>query len=566
MQMRFRWAAVALALTAAGWTSGCSGGGGGGGSSAATIDLLLKDAPVDDLLSFEVTVTAARLVGPGGPTQNLLNAPERIELLGLQAKWAWLARVDLPDGAYTAIELDLDASSVEARDPAGADVAVTVAASQLTLPLSPALSVSGGSYGRVRVDIDLERSLSGDVATPPLTFTPAGTAVADGGQTELRLDQIQGQVFFTAESASRVSIDAFQEALPNRRFARVGLVIRPGALLLDASSTPFPSQAAFFAALNFSTVLETHGSMGSAGTVFVERARIADGMDDVVLQGVIVGVDTTNNLLYLRIREVEDDGGIAGPILDGLGNPPIVTVLYGAPTVFFRADGAPADASELAVGLDARVEFATFSSEPFPAQLVELGDIPPSAEGKILDVAGIPSSFVMHALATDPVVVSGLVDSDTTDITVQLSATEIVLHLDARPTLMPTALLTGLELEVEGPVGGTPLMPTIAADLVRVRPGRFEGTVTATTPGTSSFDATVNLEIDPFGDTVTMPPYAVVLDPTAVFTGAATTETEFFDAFTNLMGGETLEVVVFGIGTGNPEEILAYEVHAVVMP
>src|SRR5262245_39857031 len=78
----------------------------GGSRGLARTAALLRDAPSEDLLSFQATMTEVRLDDDlGGTTGNLLTGNVRQEFLGLQSAFAWLSNQTLPPGNYTAVRL-----------------------------------------------------------------------------------------------------------------------------------------------------------------------------------------------------------------------------------------------------------------------------------------------------------------------------------------------------------------------------------------------------------------------------------------------------------------------------
>ena len=140
----------------------------------------------------------------------------------------------------------------------------------------------------------------------------------------------------------------------------------------------------------------------------------------------------------------------------------------------------------------------------------------------------------------------------------------VALDVDGEPSLSASDVLTGLKVDVYGALSGTPTAPTITATEVEVEPGEFEGDVMSANQGLSFFQAGVDSIDDPFGDTVTSGPFDVLIAPNATIEGDATTIAGFFALFANLQQGETLTVEVEGIGSGNANEIVAYEIEAEV--
>lgn len=560
---------AALTLLAA--CGGGGGGGGGGASAPAATDVLIQDAPADELLSFSAVATELRLRDDqGGDTANLLPAALPLELIGLADVPAWLARMDVPPATYRSVVVRFQPGSAAAVDRNGNAVAVNQLGNELVADL-PAPQALGGSYGRLVVDLDLALSLSGDVATPPLDFVPQGTTSTLGGAGGASIDEIRGVVTSFSQAGSSLVIDAFADDDLSVALGPVTVSVSPTTVLVRDDGGLFGSVAAFFGVLQANaTLLEVHGLLSSAGTVQAQRIEVEDqsggagSANRVKIEGLIADLDPVAQTLELLIREIEKGASIAGPVLAGLGNPSSITVSWDAMTVFFLEDHMPTSASSLAFGQEIKAKFPLFVNEPFRASQIEIEDFDPEVEGRVTDVSGLPGSFVMRAFGNEPAVTSGAIASSTTDVVVDLTGSTLFLDTENDPALQPSQILAGLKVEVRGPISGPPSAPTIAASRTKIHAGRFDGLVAAISPGTHSFDATVTDLDDPFGNNVTSPPFHVVIAPGAVFDDEASSEASFYALFNGLQGGETLEVRVEGIGSGVANEVLAYEIEAEV--
>ncbi|MEE8467094.1 MAG: hypothetical protein V3T22_01485 [Planctomycetota bacterium] len=311
------------------------------------------------------------------------------------------------------------------------------------------------------------------------------------------------------------------------------------------------------------TLLEVHGDLGSGGVVEADRIEVEDQnaganvAGEIKIEGLVAS--TSAGCFDLLIMEIEKGAGIAQPVLDSFGDPGTITVSHDGTTIFYREDGTPATAADLAVAQKVKVMFQTFVSSPYPASGVRVHDRP-AAEAVITDVTGLPGSVVVHIDGDEPWVTSGAVASDLTDITVDLSAAEVFLDTHERPMLAASELLVGLEVKVQGDLAGT----TVSATRLKVRAGRLRGTVSATAPP-MTFTVTLDQFKDPFGDTVDqIGPYTVLIDPAAVWDKDAASAAAFMALFAGLQPGESLAVQVEGIGSGNANEILALEIEAEV--
>lgn len=549
--------------------AGCGGGSGGGSnSSSAKVDVLVQDAPSEELLSFTATVQEVRLVSGGNSTSNLLDGNVTVEFLGLQTSQAWLSRSKVSPGSYDSVELVFDAASVVALDKTGAPVAVTVTSNVLAADFGSTFVVDSSDYGVVVADLDLTSSLSGSVAAPPLLFAPQGSATGDDGSVSSPIDELKGIVKSSDEGNQTFVVDAFADddlAVP---LGEVRVDVQPTTVLLNDDGAVL-SNDAFFGALNDgATVLEVHGVLID-GVVQATRIDIEDQQGgfgngyQVKIEGLVTAIGPGQQFELLMI-EIEKGADIAAPALANLGNPASIIVSYDGLTLFVLSDSSTiSDDTALTLGGRVKVKFPTFVAPPFYASQVEIED-GPEFEGSITDISGLPDSIVMHLEASEPAIASGQVASSSTDVIVDLTTSSVSLDTNDEPSLQASQLLVGLKIEVHGSISGPPTGPTIASTKLVVHAGRFKGTVLSVSPGTNSFVADVTDLKDPFGDTVTTSPYDVVIDPGCEFDDEASSAAEFFALFQGLNDGETLEVEVEGIGTGNLDEVQGYGIKAKV--
>jgi len=567
---------AALSAAACGGGGGSGGGGGAAAPTSGTVDVLLTDAPVDELLAFRAEVAGLFLEHSGGQlTANLLSAPVAVELLGLQGVLGWLAHAETPEGTYVGARVAFTPGSYTALDMAGAPVAVSAASDELVVAFPSTVTVGKGSYARLSIDVDLASSLTGDLSAPPIAFQPSGSVSVDSGSSSGAIDEIKGVVTSADEAAQSLVIDAFVDSDLTVPLGAVQVLVSAGTLLLDDDGVAYGSSSAFFAALiPGSTLLEVHGLLGAGGAVQASRIGVEDrsggsGSSRVKIEGIVV--DLTASGLELLIREIEQGTSIAIPVLQGLGNPPSIHVSFDGATNFYFDDdsssssgsGTRTDAGSLAVGQEVKVKFFDFIGEPFPAYEIEIEDQHPEYEGHITDTSGLPTSFVMHLSSSEPAVQSGDVASSSTDVLVQLGSGPLFLDTEGEPALTADQLLVGLKVEVHGALSGPPSGPTLAASKTKVHAGRLrKAQVVAISPASSSFSTAGGELHDPFGEGVTAGPLNVLVAPGAVFDDDATSLEQLYALFEGLASGEVLEVEIDGIGSGTPNEILAHEIEA----
>lgn len=529
------------------------------------VDAVVQDAPSDDLSSFSLDITEVRLLDGGGvATDNLLGATRRVELLGLQFSGEWLFRSDPPEDTYTGVRFVFDPGTVVARDLAGNEVAVNVASSSIDSTFDAPITVTSSGYARFVLDVELDESLAGDVGAPPLAFDP----VIDADSTGLgvAIEEIEGLVTLVQGAGGSFLMTAFPDEDPMSAVGLISVLTDLATEFVDENDQRYASRDAFFADLvPFTTRVEVHGALGTGGTVVARRIEVEDSMGggaQVEIEGRVTDVDPGVSF-DLLITEIEDGAQIAANALAGLGNPSIIEVTFDGATVFRADDDGPfLDPADLAVGQEVEVRFDTFTS-PFRADRVEIeGDAERYAT--LTGLGGLPDEVVVRLRPGDPAITAGLVASTTTDVTVNIASAQLVLDVDV-PLLLGTGdLVTGVTVEVFGPIGGTAMAPVVTASRVEVEPGEFEGFVSGADAINSSFDATVTDLEEPFGGGATVPPFTVVIEPGCVFTGEATTEAEFFALFTGLQPGEQLEVEVEGLGELGANRVRAFQIEAEV--
>src|SRR5262245_1407166 len=160
------------------------GGGGGDGSGGVTADLLIGDAPVDDLLSFSAVVQSVRLQRDDlSFTGDLIGSLE-VEFLGLNGAFAFLAKAGIPAGTYVGVEIGFAPGQYHAKADDGSPVTVVASDDTFFAALPAPLTVATGDYVRFTVDLDLLSSLSGTVSSGSIDFGPDGSCDSNDGSED----------------------------------------------------------------------------------------------------------------------------------------------------------------------------------------------------------------------------------------------------------------------------------------------------------------------------------------------------------------------------------------------
>lgn len=179
---------LALGLLAA----ACGSGGGAGGSGQ--ISLVLTDAASDQLSQFEVDVGNVVFRKLGGREVSVMPRATRVDFVELESLSELVTTADLEAGTYTGVTMTLDFTEArvvidQATTPATVvdrngnaitgELEVSVA-----FPTSQAPSVGIARRHLFVLDLDLDQSITVDVAANRVTFAPVLNAEIDPEQSK----------------------------------------------------------------------------------------------------------------------------------------------------------------------------------------------------------------------------------------------------------------------------------------------------------------------------------------------------------------------------------------------
>jgi len=538
----------------------CSGGGGSSPREEdASARLALGSVGDSGLFSLSVELLEVRLVATDGtPSANLLPAPSRLELVGLDRRAAWLGAASVPPGTYDRLLLVFDDGAVDAMAAGGERVDVSMPSRSSSAPLEDDWVVTAGSADSLLLEIDLSGSILGDARQGAVEFEPDVLAMRG---MPMAIEELEGTV--RSASAREHSLCLLSgDRVPT---GELDVTLTPSTTLIDGDGTAFDGEAGFFASLRPGlTVLSVTGTLESFGELTADVIRIVDqagGSSEewVVLEGMVLRIEPANARFLLLIREIEAGAEIARPVLTRLGDPSAIDVHWDDRTRFRGPDGRPLRASDLVRGQIVDVAFRAFRAPPFLADAVEVERRDLCLEGRITSVRGLPERILV-AVDDDTHV------RDDREVLVDLTHAEVFLDLHRHPRLRRERLQAGMEVRLCGEIGGTRELPVIAAGRVLVVPGRLvHGRVDATAQDRARFVAGAGRIAQSFGAHVTAPPFDVKLAPQAIFRGDASSAAEFFRLFASLEPRhEVLEVDLKGLGTATAEEIEAFELRVAV--
>lgn len=536
---------------------GCGGGGGSnhGNSGRTSISLLIGDAPIDALSSFETVVTGLYLTDDAAvESANLLSSPRHVDLLALGASSELLEVRDATKATYLSARITIDDTAVTARLTDGTPVIVTALGDEAISTFATPLTIGTGDDARVHFELRLDTSVTDDLANPgQLLWTPA-LVVSDREGGEDGIDELHGRIVAESAENHRLTITLVDRDTDTAH-GEFNLHLLSTSLLLDDNGAPFANEAAFFAFATVDDRIEASGVLAADGNFDVDTLQVErdDGGPKVAgLRGLVTAIDLPNDSFVLRIERIDFGHSVVEPILAGLGDPNEVVIDHSGAEFEVRGGNAGVgDETSLVIGQEVKVAFEAFVTEPFAAAEVEIEDEDGKVEGTIVDDAGSPTHLVIHLDADDPAIGAGLVDDANTDVDVVLFGDELItLEVDGHPAIAVSALRTGLRIDVRGTLAGPSSGPSLDANEIEVRPGKLKGVVTAIDTVGRSMTVALDSVDDEFGGPALNDPATIAVDASCSFEGDAADFDALAAEFAALGIGDVLAVEVEGLADG----------------
>lgn len=271
---------LATLLLAATGLSGCGGSNNlrlpPGGSSGALV-LLSQDAPLDDLVKFEITLDRI-VANPGAVT--VFSVPLELELTDLQLARDVVELVDgVPVGTYNSLTLTFSNPEIKLRDPGTGNII------EVKPPLQPAevmvnttFSVAGSQATGLVLDFDLLASILTDAGGNITGVSPTLTAslLNLGGEVK-DIEDIKGRVVAVNTSAGSFDLDVFSNC-------------QVLTLFVDQLTTfeGFPNDPASLADMQTDQVVEVEIDVDTDGTLFANVVDLEDDIAEDEVEGLIV--------------------------------------------------------------------------------------------------------------------------------------------------------------------------------------------------------------------------------------------------------------------------------------
>ena len=278
----------ALVLLAA----GCSGGGTvpppgqGPGALSGSLALFGQDAPLDNLVKFEITVTGITL-NPGNVQVSLPAGGVRLELTSLQITTD-LIRLDqnIPAGTYTSVDLTLANPEIKFRDETTGAI-VELEGTQLPLQTSSvtinvSFSIAQGQLTALLFDFDLRALVVTDASGNITGIDPTGNITVS-------LVNVAGDVGeFEDEIGRVVSVNATDSTFDFEPFSSCQQV----TITTDTATVfeEFAPLANAFASLQVDQIVEVDADLRVDGTILAEKVEFEDDAMEDEIEGLIVEI------------------------------------------------------------------------------------------------------------------------------------------------------------------------------------------------------------------------------------------------------------------------------------
>jgi len=268
-----------------------SGGGGGGGTQPATLVLFTEDQAADNVLAFQLTVTAATLTDSAGKTVSVLPAAVAVEFVSRSLAPTVLSITDVPAATYTKLELLVATPRMAVFNPSTSKVEIfdpTLTTSSVVLPLS--LSLSARQVFGARLDFDLRNSVvSNSTVTPRFGFVPTSFVV---GQLPGDIDDALGSV---------ASLDK-----ANNRFTMTVAATGAQITVVVNASTLFEGVVASLADLRVGDQVELDARLQTDSTFLALAIEVENQVGQNEVRGLVVSRDNPSDnatQLTLLVRE-----------------------------------------------------------------------------------------------------------------------------------------------------------------------------------------------------------------------------------------------------------------------
>ena len=296
--------------------------------SSGSLLVQMQDAPLDNLVKFEITVDSI-VLAPGDV--EALAAPVEIELTSLQMT---VDTVQLSDGVavgtYTSATFTFSNPEINyCPEPLVADCSSPIKLEGSNLPLQSTTATVNVDFTVVvnaptalLVDFDIQSSVLTDAFGDITGVNPTLTAVVLDLDVELNEIEEEGRVL----SVNRSSL--FEGNFVLELFTSCDQIIMD--VTQDTVFDEFLEEALLenvFASLEAGQLVEVHGDLNATGDIVATEVEFEDDTADLEAEGVILALDVPNNQFTFLFQKVIPCGA---PVLAG----DVITVTVDGNTIF----------------------------------------------------------------------------------------------------------------------------------------------------------------------------------------------------------------------------------------
>ncbi|HXB20068.1 MAG TPA: DUF5666 domain-containing protein [Candidatus Solibacter sp.] len=335
-------------------------------ATAANATLNTGDAVNDQILKFELMISAVTLTGSGGTatTGNLLSKPATVEFVHQAGTFEPLAVVNIPAGTYSGATLSVsNPEVVVVNSGVPTKVPATLSSSTITVTFSPAITITNSNSTVINFDLDLANSvtLNGNPvtsATVAAKFNVTTSTVGDQNNENDdngEVEDVHGKV--TTINAPNFTIQTAQSTIT----------------FVTDSNTKFKDAISSLSQLKVGDIVEVDGVTKSDGTKLATKVSLEEDAsnNNQESEGIITAV-TGNPATQITIAHQVDS--------EGQGNAPVTVDLGINNNTQFqvRADKLnlgstpPFDAGHIGKGQRIQANTASAATTPMVADKIKL--------------------------------------------------------------------------------------------------------------------------------------------------------------------------------------------------
>ena len=274
------------------------------GSSFGSLLIQVQDAPLDNLLEFEITVDSIEL-NPGSVLA--LSTPVEIELTSLQLTTDTIRlATDIPTGTYTSATFTFSNAEVKfcPEPPAVCDETTLIEIDPLPLQntsvtVNVNLIITANTTVALLVDFDLAASLLSNATTitgvdPMLTATLRDVEIEED---ELEEEGRVVSIMSTSPNSGTFVLEPFGSCQDVTITVDANTVFED----FDEAQTPLPNS---FDSLAVNQFVEVEVDVQSGGIMVAAEVELEDDDEEEEAEGVVLSVDTGAGEFTLLAKEV----------------------------------------------------------------------------------------------------------------------------------------------------------------------------------------------------------------------------------------------------------------------